>query len=341
MERYGIACAGNWVVDRVKVIDQWPAQDTLATIHAESRGGGGGAYNVSVDLSRLGAPFPLTAVGCVGDDADGQFVRDELDVCGIDPTWLRTCPGLFTSYTDVMQVAENGRRTFFHHWGANAALRPEHFPFEELTARWVHLAYLLLLPGLDAPDAAEGSVGAGVLRRLRAAGLHTSLDVVSSLGPRAREVVLPALPHVDALIINELEAGALSGVAMPDNDAELDLGALSEAAERLLAAGVNDLVAIHLPAGGYLRRRDGGSWFQPSLDLPAEFVQGTVGAGDAFAAGLLFALHEGWSPEKGLELAVATAAGCLRAPTCTAGVGPVAEMLGLIEAYPPRQPVAR
>ena len=36
-----------------------------------------------------------------------------------------------------------------------------------------------------------------------------------------------------------------------------------------------------------------------------------VGAGDAFAAGLVYALHEAWPVARGLELAVSVAAVCL------------------------------
>src|SRR5688500_19602268 len=72
--RRGIAAAGSWIVDRVKIVDHWPEQDTLANILEESVSNGGGAFNVLVDLSKLGAPFPLEGIGLVGDDADGKWV---------------------------------------------------------------------------------------------------------------------------------------------------------------------------------------------------------------------------------------------------------------------------
>ena len=63
--RTGILAGGNWIVDHVKMINTWPAQDSLATIEAESASNGGAPYNVLKDLARLGAPFPLSAVGLV------------------------------------------------------------------------------------------------------------------------------------------------------------------------------------------------------------------------------------------------------------------------------------
>ena len=67
--RNGILAGGNWILDRTKIIDVYPAQDALANILAETSCNGGGAYNVLVDLARLQAPFPLAAVGLVGDDS--------------------------------------------------------------------------------------------------------------------------------------------------------------------------------------------------------------------------------------------------------------------------------
>jgi hypothetical protein len=37
----GIACAGNWIVDSVKVVDFYPPENALANILSESMGGGG------------------------------------------------------------------------------------------------------------------------------------------------------------------------------------------------------------------------------------------------------------------------------------------------------------
>ena len=51
--RQGILAAGNFIVDYVKVIDGYPAQDMLASILSESRSNGGGPYNVLKDLAAM------------------------------------------------------------------------------------------------------------------------------------------------------------------------------------------------------------------------------------------------------------------------------------------------
>jgi sugar/nucleoside kinase (ribokinase family) len=49
-------------------------------------------------------------------------------------------------------------------------------------------------------------------------------------------------------------------------------------------------------------------------------IAGTVGAGDALAAGVLYGLHEGWPMGRSLELGACTAAASLLDPTCSGGI---------------------
>src|SRR5690606_15953598 len=115
--RSGIIAGGNWIIDRVKLIDAWPPQDALASIVGQSAGNGGSPYNILKNLSRLGAGFPLEAIGLVGDDADGRWIRDDCIAHRVDTRALQATADAPTSYTDVMTVASNGRRTFFHQRG--------------------------------------------------------------------------------------------------------------------------------------------------------------------------------------------------------------------------------
>src|SRR6516164_5303296 len=126
-ERNGVLAGGNWLLDHTKIIDVYPAQDALANILAESSSNGGGAYNVLKDLARLQAPFPLAAVGLIGDDPAGEYIRQDCQANGIDTHQLHVTEEAPTSYTDVMTVKSTGRRTFFHQRGANAFLDATHF----------------------------------------------------------------------------------------------------------------------------------------------------------------------------------------------------------------------
>jgi len=329
--RSGLLAAGNWIVDHVKVIDRWPAQDSLANILHQHASNGGSPYNVLKDLARLGAPFPLEAVGLVGDDEGGRFIRDDCTRHRIDVTRLRTSRTAPTSYTDVMSEQGSGRRTFFHCRGANAELAPGHFDFTASRARIFHLGYLLLLDGLDV-TAADGTAASAVLRAAQAAGLKTSADLVSEISDRVAGIVRPALPHLDYLFLNELELTQVTGIAT-GRDGAVDPAAVVKAAREVARRGVREWVFVHFPAAVLACNARGETHWQPSLQLPPDYVQGAVGAGDALASGVLYALHEGRPVAEALRLGVCTAAASLAHPTCSEGVRPAAECLALAERF--------
>jgi sugar/nucleoside kinase (ribokinase family) len=326
--RNGILAGGNWIVDAVKMIDVWPQQDALANISSETRGTGGSPFNVLVDLAVMGAPFPLDAVGLVGQDGHGQYILDTCRHLGIQTANLQSTPDAPTSYTDVMTVKDSGRRTFFHARGANALLDSTHFDFTKTQAKIFHLGYLLLLDGLDKPCPEFGTVAAGVLARAKEAGLSTSIDVVSEDSERFGRIVLPALKHTDYCIMNEFEAARVTGhkIRTPEG---LDRVALRESMEILLEAGVQERVLVHFPEGGCALGRD-GVWTQHgSVILPEGYIKGAAGAGDAFTAGVLMGWHEKKTVEEQLRLGVCAAAANLSEETCTGGLRPMADCLAL------------
>jgi sugar/nucleoside kinase (ribokinase family) len=319
----GITCAGNWIRDHFKVIDVYPPEETLSNILSETAGGGGLAYNVLTDLARMKVPFPLRGIGLVGDDADGRWIQEDARHNGIDMTRVRVTREAPTSYTDVFTVQSNGKRTFFHCRGANALLGPN--DLEPDGSKIVHLGYLLLLDSLDRTDPEFGTIAARVLKRWRDAGVKTSVDVVSEASSRFAKVVTPALSHTDYLICNEIEAGQVTGHKIRTG-MNIDRDALKSSAKKLLGKGP-ELVVIHMPEGGYLVSKQGDHW-EPSIKLPPGHIKSTAGAGDAFAAACLFALHEGWAHERMLKLAHAAAAACLAHETTTQGLKPIAQLIG-------------
>lgn len=331
MNRRGIIAGGNWIVDRVKVIDRWPSEEALATITEEARGNGGSPYNVLKDLARLGAPFPLEAVGLVGDDEHGRSVLGDCRAHRIDTRQLRALPGSATSYTDVMTVRGTGRRTFFHQRGANALLAPEHFDFTRTRARIFHLGYLLLLDALDARGADGRPRACEVLASAHRAGLLTSIDLVSAASRRFASIVLPTIPEVDYLFVNDYETECVTGLRLR-RAGRIAARAVERAAQVLLRAGVRRAVFIHYPEGTYARSRRGAGLWQSSLKVAPLQIKGTVGAGDAFAAGVLYGLHENWRTQRCLLLGVAAAATSLHHPTCSAGVQPAASCFALAQA---------
>ncbi len=328
-ERSGILAGGNFIVDQVKMIDAYPEQDMLANIRSETACNGGGPFNVLKDLAAMGAGYPLEAAGLAGNDAPGAWILSDCAAAGIDTTQLRRTERAPTSYTDAMTVIGTGRRTFFHQRGANALLGETDFDFSRTRARWFHLGYLMLLDEMDRELPEGGTVAARVLAAAQAAGLRTSVDLVSTEHPRFRQIVEAALPFTDALIVNEIEAGKVAGADLRGAGA----ARLAEAARAILERGVRRQVVIHCERGAVAVARPGEVETAASLRLPPGFIVGATGAGDAFAAGYLHALHEGWPTADGLRLAVCAAAACLTDSTPSGGLRPVAECLKLGELY--------
>jgi sugar/nucleoside kinase (ribokinase family) len=326
--RTGIISGGNWIVDNVKVIDIWPPQDALASIHSEKRGSGGSPYNILRDLAKLGAKYPLEAIGLVGDDDLGRWVEADCKAHRIDTRQLKPAKGSSTSYTDVMTVQSTGRRTFFHQRGANAKLAPEHFDFGTTQAKMFHLGYLLLLDALDAPGKDGKPRSCEVLAAARTAGLSTSIDLVSEASDRFAKVVMPTLPLIDTLLVNDFEATRVTGIPVRKGDA-LDPAGVVAAAQAMIKAGVNQWVVMHFPEGAYACDRSGKGIWQAGLRISNDLIKGAAGAGDAFGAGVLHGIHEQWPMDKSLLLGVSVAATCLFDATCSESIRPIDDCFAL------------
>ena len=331
--RKGIISAGNWLIDHLKVIDSWPDRGNLSNIRrVEGNALGGCSHNVLVDLARLQTGLPLWAGGIVGNDSDGAYIMDEIRKYGIDDSYMSVRDGVTTSFTDVMSEMNTGARTFFHYRGANALLDYPDFINMDTSAKIFHLGYLLLLDTLDSPDAEYGTVAAKVLRLLKSKGYETSVDVVSEQGDRFRKLVTPSLPYTDYLIFNEVEAEACTGIELRNNNG-LRRENLSIVAEYLFKQGVSRMVVIHFPEGGYAMQSDGKQELVDSFSVASSEIKSAVGAGDAFCAGALYAIHEGWPLSDLLTFANANARFNLLNESSTGGAVPIQQVQKYISEF--------
>ena len=322
----GVVCAGNWIVDIIHTLDRFPAKSDLVQILHEVEGVGGGAANVALGLAAFGTGLPVYPAGLIGQDRHAETVRRALREGGLSDTWLHATDQAATAHTHVLNLPGDSR-TFLYHGGANDLLSGAHVPVEALAARgarFFYLGYVNLLRGLDAigPDGRTGA--AHLLARARAAGMMTCVDLVSIDGPGFRPTVEAALPAIDYLFLNEIEAARATGLAVAG---PADRAGLEAAARALLAGGVAQAVVLHTAALALWLPAGGEALVQPAPPVdPAEIVS-PVGAGDAFCAGVLYGLHQGWLPERALTLGQRAAAATLRAPTATGGIPPLERLM--------------
>lgn len=334
--RSGLLAAGNFIVDHVKMIDAWPSEEMLASITSDRTSNGGGAFNVLMDLAKMRAPFPLEAAGLIGEDDAGRWIIAHCESHGIHTEQLQLRAGLRTSYTDAFTVQGTGRRTFFHHRGANAALSPLDIDLARPASRLFYLGYLMLLDTMDLTGPDGRSAASHLLESAVRNDFLTVVDMVSVANPGLIAASRSALPWIDHFVLNELEAGQLCGLNLRRPDHSLDGNLMAEAALSLLAAGVRKAVTIHAVEGALSASAE-GLVRQASVALPDGYIAGATGAGDAFAAGWILALHEGWPPAEGLRLGVCAAAACLADPTPSEGLRSWQECLQLGGTYGYRQ----
>lgn len=291
-----VVCAGIIVADHVSSpLPHLPAAGELILAESLRLTLGGCAANVGANLHRLGVPCLVT--GRVGDDPFGELTRSLLAREGIDVSRVITTPGCDTSQTLIVNVAGQDRR-FIHTYGANARFKACDIPTEPLPDILYLGGYLLMsgcLPGDLAP----------VLKEIRSAGTRVVLDVVTPKPADYFPWLEPVLPQVDYFLPNDHEAELITGLKDPEKQAG-----------QFRNMGARNAI-ITMGERGTLWVGERGSW-TAGVDKVA-YLDGS-GSGDAFAAGLIFALREGMDDPRALRIASAVGASCVRALGTTAGV---------------------
>jgi sugar/nucleoside kinase (ribokinase family) len=314
MTRSGIVLSGTIVLDIVHMIDHWPDEEQIAFIRQTIEAPGGPPHNAAAGLVKLGANFPVTMICVVGDDAAGDtFIRIAQEL-GLDTSHVVRVTGHSTDVTHVMTSKATGRRTFFFKPGANGTITADQMLPPNDSAKIFYLGSPGISTSMDAGDGWRNA-----LRQARARGFKTCMELCPVPPELQRAQTLPCLPLLDYFVINDSEAEILSGLPVSENG-RFNKALALPAAQKLLDLGVNDLISIHHPEGAVALRKSGEHAFAPSVKVPQEEIIGTVGAGDAFYAGMLFGIHENWPLDKSLALANASAATSLHSATTSSSI---------------------
>ncbi len=329
----GIILAGSTIADYLKKIDVYPGESNLTAIRKVDIALGGLVCNCGQDLARLDPELKVTAVGIVGDDDAGKLICDTLskypniDVSGIERRGQ-------TSFTDVMYDSVRKTRTFFHFNGADAEMTPEDFDFDAVKGDILHIGYALLLDALDAPHPVYGTNLAAVLCEAQKRGIRTSIDVVSEESDRYRTVVGPALKYVDYCIINETEAGKITGIPASDGDGKMIESNMPLICRELRRLGVKDRIIIHAKPASYGLDTDGTYYRMGCIDVPRSEIVSTNGAGDAFCSGALYGIYRGMDMKETMYFATGVASCSLFAANASDGVVSYEKTVEFMKRYP-------
>jgi sugar/nucleoside kinase (ribokinase family) len=282
-----VAVIGNVNVDLiVRDVTELPPPGTEWTVDVVQIRLGGAAATMAVTLADLGVPSTL--VGCVGEDDFGAYLLAQLSAAGVDVSRVRIAS---TSPTGVSIAFEgpDRERSFLTQLGSLASFDGSMVPAEALSSRFVAFTGYFLLPAL------AGGL-APLMADVRRAGGMVLFDTgwdPAGWSPPTLAAIAELLPMVDVLLPNAVEASAMTGE--PD--------ALSAA--HALQTATGGWIVVKLGGEGSLAVGPDGS--ETACPCPAVEVVDTIGAGDAFDAGLVAALRDGRSVPRAQELATRVA----------------------------------
>jgi sugar/nucleoside kinase (ribokinase family) len=252
---------------------------------------GGSVANTTAGIAVLGGSAGF--VGAVADDEVGRTYAENLRAAGVEfePHLSESAAGdgLGTGRCLVL-ITEDADRTMGTYLGAASTLSPQGVP-----TSFVARASIVLLEGYlwDVPSAKEAMRHAAATAHAADGSVALSLSDPFCVGRHQREFLDLLVDDVDILLGNEEEVTMLFGVD--------SYQAALEAAEE---TGL--LVVMTRGAQGATVLTARGPEEIPAAAV--DRVVDTTGAGDLFAAGLLFGLTHGMGPVESTRLGALCAA---------------------------------
>ena len=272
---------------------------------------GGCPTNVSVGAQRLGLRAALLTA--VGDDPVGRFLLHFLQKEGVETQFVPTKPGFRTSAV-LLGIEPPDRFPLVYYREGCADIQ---LTIDDVIAAPVGRAKALFISGtgLSREPSRSATLCAAQQANAYERTVYLDLDFRPDQwhDPRAfGAVIRSALPWVSVVLgtEDEVKAAALadaSQVAVRDSqvsDTRI-AGDLDAAIAMLFEAGAKTLVLKRGAQGATVYEHDGNT--SDVAPFPVEVVN-ILGAGDAFAAGLIAGRTWGWSWQKSARLGNATGA---------------------------------
>ena len=284
-----ITIVGSVNMDLVFRTPRMPAPGETLSGHQFLQVPGGKGGNQAVAAARQGAQVRLLAR--VGGDGLGQQLRTSLEADGVDTTDLLALPGMASGVAGIF-VDDAGQNSIVVAPGANAALTQADVA---AAAESIQSAQFLICQ-LESPLASVAS----------AIALAHKAGVTVVFNPTPVQALSDALlAQVDYLVVNEIEAAQLSGVAVHDE------ASARQAAQILLGRGTKT-VLLTMGAQGVLSASTSGDGLRvalhPAFSVP---VADTTAAGDTFVGTFVAGLGAGLALVDACRQAQAAAALCV------------------------------
>lgn len=303
-----VACFGE-IMLRLKA----PGCERLLQSGALEACFGGCEANVAVSLARFGARAEF--VSALPDNPLGDAALSALRAQGVGTAGVARGEGRMGLYFLEAGASQRPSRVLYDREGSAFARRPAaawDWPALLAGSAWLHVSGISPALGQAGADATLAAV-----RAARRAGARVSLDLnyrhkLWNWGRAATELMPELCAGADLLFANEEDIQRCLGLELPAGE---------DAHRRLLEATLERFPNLEA-AASTLRvshSADRNGWSALLVDRRAchrsrEYdltgIVDRLGAGDAFAAGLIWGRLRGWEPADALEFACA--AGCLK-----------------------------
>jgi len=297
----------------------------------------GAEANVAVSLSQLGGV--ATFVTALPDNDIAAACISRLASLGVDTSHVIYNGGRLGLYFTETGANQRPSRVIYDRTNSAISIaRPDDYDWDDIFAGtgWLHISGIT--PALS-KLAAESTLAAVKKAKQTSTPVSCDLNFRAKLwnwgeGAKPRElahrVMSEILAYVDVLIANEEDAACTLGVKAKNTDVEkgeLDVRAYEDVAAQISSAFPNlqkiattfreSISASHNNWGGMLYEcRQGTACYAPSDEgvyrpYKITHMVDRVGGGDAFAAGLIFALNTPELCNSDRAISFAAASSCL------------------------------
>jgi len=277
----------------------------------------GGEANVAVSLANYGVDAAF--VTKLPAHEIGQCALNALRQFGVDTSLIRRGGERLGVYYLEKGASQRASKVIYDRaYSAISLAIKSDFDWDQIfaDADWFHFTGITPALGGELPE-----ICLQALKAAKRLGLRVSCDLNyrAKLWPRekAGQVMATLMPYVDVCIANEEDAADVFGIHAAGSD--ISGGTLSHdgyigVAKQLRERFNFGRVAITLRGSISASDNrwaamlyDGQAYF--SAEYPVHIVD-RVGGGDSFGGGLIYAMLEGYDPQKTIEFAVA--ASCLK-----------------------------
>lgn len=271
MDRAEVLCYGEIGIDNIIQADGLPSPENAVFPTSDSYHGGGAAANTAVWLVTLGIPVKLTG-NAIGFDTYGGMILEGLRKHpNLDLSLVEQRAEVTTPFTRAI-VTPDGERSFLIFWYPQA-------PKVTLTRDMLRGVKYLALDLYGGPE------------RLSTARLAFESGVATAIG----DVVWPdhpALPYTSIAT----NSGPYIRQNFPGVDVRQHARKLQSVSKGIVITtdGPNQVHALDAQGNGF------------TIQPPSVTAVDATGAGDAFRAGLLYGLLQGFDLPRSLCWAVAT-----------------------------------